>query len=155
MERVVADAVRANVARTDIRTAFLTLTTYEDTKLGRMYRADNFARVRVRDLARIGAVVRDLVASGANEMRGIRFSTADPSPHLERARRQAVEDARRKAETLATAAGRKLGDLVEITDQTYDDPGIVAQAAQRTNVPIEPGQMAIRASVQMKWLLAP
>jgi hypothetical protein len=155
MERVIADAVRAGIARKDIRTAVLALTSYEDSRV-RWYRADNLARLQLRELPRLGAVVRDLVGSGANEIRGIRFSTAEPGPYLEQARRQAVEDARRRAEILAAAAGQKLGEIVEITDQTYGDPGIVAQAAaQRTNVPVEPGQMAIRAGVQIKWRLAP
>ena len=113
-------------------------------------------RVKLRDLARLGAVVRDLVGSGANEIRGIHFSVQNPTPHFVQARRQAVEDARRRAETLAEAAGQRLGPIVEITDQTYADPGVRTEAAmQRTNVPVEPGQIAMRAGVQIKWRLAP
>jgi uncharacterized protein YggE len=155
MERVVADAVRAGIERKDIRTALLSLTGYEDNGAKR-FRATNMVRVQLRDLSRLGAVVRDLVGSGANEIRGISFSTRDPAPHFVQARRQAVEDARKRAETLAEAAGQRLGQIVEITDQTYSDPGIRAEAAmQRTNVPVEPGQIAMRAGVQIKWRLAP
>ena len=155
VERVVADAVRAGIERRDIRTAVLYLTNYEDNGAKR-FRAVNMVRVKLRDLARLGAVVRDLVGSGANEIRGIGFSTQNPAPHFVQARRQAVEDARKRAETLAEAAGQRLGQIVEITDQTYSDPGIRAEAAmQRTSVPVEPGQVAMRAGVQIKWRLAP
>jgi hypothetical protein len=155
MERVIADAVRAGIERKDIRTAVLHLTPYEESR-ERHFQAFNMVRVQVRDLPRLGAVVRDLVGSGANELRGIRFSVQNQTPHFVQARRQAVEDARRRAETLAEAAGLRLGPIVEMTDQTYGDQGVVAQAAaQRTNVPVEPGQIAMRAGVQVKWRLAP
>ena len=158
MERVVADAVRAGIERKDIRTAALSLSNYEEAG-ARRFRAFNMARVRVRGLARLGAVLRDLVGSGANEIRGIHFSVQDPAPHFAQARRQAVEDARKRAEVLAEAAGQRLGPIMEIADQTYGDAGVVARAEApmraAANVPVEPGQIAMRAGVQIKWRLAP
>jgi uncharacterized protein YggE len=156
MERVIAEAVKAGVDRKDIRTAVLSLTNYEETRTKR-YLAANIARVQVRDLARLGTILRDLVGSGANELRGVRFSVAKPAPYFDQARRQAVEDAKKRAETLAEAAGQRLGAIVEMTDQTWNDPGVVAEARamQRANVPVESGQIAMRASVQVKWRIAP
>jgi uncharacterized protein YggE len=157
MKRVVDDAKRAGIDARDIQTSFLNLTQFRDSKNILRFAAVNTVRIRVRDLSRLGSVSRSLVGSGANEIRGIRFSTANPKPHLDRARQQAVEDGRRRAEVLAEAAGRRLGDILEITEQTYDDPGVVsmARAAAPADIPTEPGQIAFRASVQIKWRLAP
>jgi uncharacterized protein len=157
MKRVVDDARRAGIEPRDIQTSMLNLSQFRDPKNVLKFAAVNTVRIRVRDLSRLGNVARTLVASGANEMRGIRFSTANPTPHVDRARQQAVEDARRRAEVLVKAAGRQLGEIVEITESTYDDPDVVstARAASAADIPTEPGQMALRANVQIKWRLAP
>ena len=157
MKRVVDDAKRAGIESRDIQTSVLNLGQSRDDKNVLKFVAVNTVRIRLRDLSRLGSVARSLVGSGANEMRNIRFSTANPGPHLDRARRQAVEDARRRAEVLVKAADRRLGEIVEITEATHDDPGIVAMArsAQAADVPTEPGQITLRASVQITWRLAP
>lgn len=159
MSRVVADAKRAGIEDRDIQTSALQLSPYSKDDRGKeliRYRAVNTVRVRVRDIARLGAVMRDLVGSGANRMQGLRFSTADPMPHLDQARRQAVADARRRATLLAEAAGARLGPIAEITESTWNDPGVVTQAsAMRQAVPVEPGQLGLRATVQIKWRLEP
>jgi uncharacterized protein len=157
MKRVVDDAKRAGVEPRDIQTSMLNLSQFRDPKNILKFAAVNTVRIRLRDVSRLGNVARALVGSGANEMRNIRFSVANPMPHLDRARQQAVEDARRRAEILVKAADRRLGGIVEITESTYDDPGIVsmARAAQAADIPTEPGQMALRASVQIKWHLDP
>ena len=158
MRRVVDDAKRAGVDARDIQTSMLNLTQFRDSSKVLKFAAANTVRIRLRDISRLGNVARTLVGSGANEMRGIRFSTADPTPHLDRARQQAVQDAKRRAEILAAAAGRRLDDILEITESTYDDPGIVSMgraAAPGADIPTEPGQLALRASVQIKWRLGP
>lgn len=159
MSRVVADAKRAGVEDRDIQTNALQLTPYSKDDRGKeiiRYQAVNTVRVRVRDVSRLGAVMRDLVGSGANRVHGVRFSTANPMPHLDQARRQAVADAKRRAALLAEAAGARLGPIAEITESTWNDPGIVTEArAMRQAVPVEPGQLALRATVQIKWRLEP
>lgn len=159
MSRVVADAKRAGVEDRDIQTSVLQLNPYSRDDRGKeiiRYRAVNTVRVRVRDVARLGGVLRDLVTSGANRIQGVRFSTANPMPHLDQARRQAVADAKRRAELLAEAAGTRLGPIAEIVETTWNDPGVVTEArAMRQAVPIEPGQLALRATVQIKWRLEP
>jgi uncharacterized protein YggE len=159
MARVVADAKRAGIGERDIQTSVLQLSPYAKDDRGKeliRYRAVNTVRIRVRDLSRMGAVMRDLVGSGTNRIQGIRFSIANPTPHLDQARRQAVADAKRRAELLAEAAGARLGPIVELTESTWGDSGVVTEArAMRQAVPVEPGQLALQATVQIKWHLAP
>lgn len=158
--KVITDAKRAGIADRDIQTSSVQLSAFQrDDKNRRvtLYRAANTVRVRVRDLPRLGAVLRDLVETGANEVQGLRFSTTDPMPHFDQARRQAVTDATRRAKVLAEAAGRRLGSIAEMTESTWNDPGVIsaARAAAPADVPVEPGQIAIRAMVQVKWRLEP
>jgi uncharacterized protein len=157
MKRVLDDAKRAGIEPRDIQTSVLNLSQFRDPKNVLRFVAVNTVRIRLRDVSRLGGVARTLVGSGANDMRNIRFSIQDPGPHLDRARQGAVHDARRRAEVLVKAADRRLGEIVEITESTDDGPGIVAMArsAQAADIPTEPGQMTLRASVQIKWRLAP
>jgi uncharacterized protein YggE len=157
--QVIADAVRAGIDRKDIQTNILQLNRVSDPtdKIAR-FRASNAVRLRLRDVGRLGAVLRDLVGSGANQIQGVRFSLADPAPHLDEARRQAVTDARRKAEVLAGAAGQRLNGVLEITDSTVDHrpvPMAREAALGAAEVPVEAGQITLRAAISMKWRLAP
>jgi uncharacterized protein len=157
MKRVIDDAKRAGVAERDVQTNMLHLNGVRDGKNVLRYRAVNTVRIRVRDLPRLGVIARDLVGAGANELHGIRYAAADPMPHLDQARRQAVADAKRRAEILAQAAGGRLGEVLEIDESASDDPGVVAEAraALRQAVPVEPGQMALRATVRITWRFEP
>ena len=56
------------------------------------------------------------VRLGVNEGGGIQFSNADPAKALERARSNAVKDAMDKARGLASAAGGKVGRVLEISE---------------------------------------
>jgi uncharacterized protein YggE len=157
--QVIADAVRAGIDRKDIQTNILQLNRVSDPtdKIAR-FRASNAVRLRLRDVGRLGAVLRDLVGSGANQIQGVRFSVENPAPHLDAARRQAVADARRKAEVLAEAAGQHLDGVLEITDSTVDHrpiPMAREAALSAAEVPVEAGQITLRAAVSMKWRLAP
>lgn len=159
MSRVVADAKRAGIPDRDIQTGLLHVSAFDRDDKSRkvkLYQATNAVTIRVRDLPRLGAVIRDLVDSGANQIQQLRFSLANPTPHFDQARRQAVEDGQRRAKILAEAAGRRLGPVLSLTETTWNDPGVVSMArAARTDVPVEPGRIAVRAGVQMKWRLEP
>ena len=62
------------------------------------FEASNRVTVRVRDLDKLGAVLGAVTSEGANQMYGLNFGFEDTSALLGDARRQAVADARAKAE---------------------------------------------------------
>lgn len=76
------------------------------------YEVDNMLNVTVRDLSRIGAVLDAAVQAGANSTYGISFSSTQENEAYLKALTRAVEDAAAKAQTLAGAAGKTLGDLL-------------------------------------------
>ena len=69
------------------------------------YTVRNSLSVRVRDIGKTGAILDRSVTLGVNEGGNITFTNDDPSSAIAEARTAAVKDARRKAETLAAAAG--------------------------------------------------
>jgi len=118
--------------------------------------ATNQVTVRVRDLDRLGPVLDAVVREGANRFDGLSFGLTDDSAALAEARRQAVADARAKAETYAGAAGATLGPIRLIQDQSGGAAPVQMRMAAESvqGVPVAPGEVSVRASVTITWDLA-
>lgn len=83
------------------------------------YTVRNALSVRVRDISKVGEVLDTSVTLGVNEGGNIHFTNDDPSAAITKARGRAVEAAMAKARTLADAAGVGLGDILEISEQSF------------------------------------
>lgn len=119
------------------------------------YEATNTLTVRVRDLARLGVVLDQAVADGANTLNGLSFGLDEPQAALDRARVAAVQDARRKAEMMAQAAGVALGAVLEMSESTGGGPRPFFRAApmamEAAAVPVEGGEVSLSVSVTITW----
>lgn len=123
------------------------------------YRVNNDVQIRVRKLADLGGVLDALVRSGANNVNSVTFSLAEPAPVLDEARKKAVDDARRKAELYATAAGIKIGRVLYIDERVGVSPPrpmmmareMASDAAQ--SVPIATGEQEMSATVTITYAI--
>lgn len=117
------------------------------------YQVTNTLSVRVRDLVKTGEILDKAVSLGVNQGGNITFANDDPSAIITEARKKAVAEATAKANTLADAAGVKLGRVVEISDQSYSAQPmpIEAKAFDRVAaaVPIQAGENSYRVQVNM------
>jgi uncharacterized protein YggE len=119
------------------------------------YTATNAATVRVRDLAKLGSLLDQIVKAGANQIRGIDFDIADRARLMDELRRRAVADARAKANLYAAAAGVKLGPLVRLTEEGAPSPSPLRRKAMAAaSVPVEAGELTLTMRVRMVWNLA-
>jgi uncharacterized protein YggE len=115
------------------------------------YHVANIAQVTVRKLADAGPILDAAVAAGANTVRGIRFTLADPSAAQSQARASAVADALGKARQLAAAAGIRLGPVLSIRESTVSQPvPFRAMTARAEATPIEAGQLDVVVSVDLR-----
>ncbi len=114
--------------------------------------------VIVRDIDSVGTVLDGAVEAGANNVWGISFYVDDTSAAASQARQAAVEDARGKADELATAGGMVVVNIISIQEsyapapkaQQYDYPMDASAAdAERSAVPISVGQSEVRVEVQI------
>jgi uncharacterized protein YggE len=167
LQTAVIDAIKAaGVPAAQIRTAALAVSPeYQYPEGGGRptvvgYQATNRVTVEVREIARTGAIIDAVLAKGATNVDGPRFSASDPSPARKAALEQAVRKARAEAEAVAAAAGVRLGGVLEIsTDEAPVEVQAEAammrvramSAAQAT--PIESGTLTVRASVTLKFLI--
>jgi uncharacterized protein len=121
------------------------------------YEASNTLTVRLRDLEKLGALLDEAVTLGVNQGGNIIFTNDDPSTTLNEARRDAVGDARERAEILAEAAGVELGRILSIDEQTMmPQPIPMARMEARSfdaaaAVPVATGENAYRITVTMRF----
>ena len=94
------------------------------------FQANNTVTVRVREIARLGEMIDALAGAGANRLYGIGFEVSEPRAALDAARREAVADARAKAELYAEAAGVTLGPVMT-HQRGQRDGGADADSAPR------------------------
>jgi uncharacterized protein len=78
--------------------------------------------VTVRQIERVGTVLDQAIAAGANDVGSIQFLHADLSKTLDAARTAALADARRKAELYAHAAGLTLGAVSWVIEEQANVP---------------------------------
>lgn len=142
--------VAFNVWREDVRDASGAVT-------GERYHVLHSYQVTVTDLAQLGSLLAAAVQAGANDIQGIQFTIADPAALQAAARARAMEDAKARAEQLARLAGVTLGRPVSIEESSTPVPSAApALAAVRVgggSAPVEGGQLAVRASVTVRYAI--
>jgi uncharacterized protein len=159
MRRVI-DAVRsAGVEKGDVETQEVSVSaSYADEGRIDGYSARNSVLVTIHDLSKAGAILDAASNAGANEVYGPMLSRSDEDALQAKALRDAVSNARKKAEALADAAGVSLGRVTAMTEgfaggpQPYYDGGVRALKAEAA--PIEPGTQDTQATVTVTFAIA-
>jgi len=121
------------------------------------YQVSNQVTAKVKDIARLGAILDALVQAGSNQVNGISFDVKDPTGATNDARRKAIADARARAELYAKAAGASVGEVMQISEVSVTPIMPVryamAERASAAAVPIAPGQNTLSASVTVTFEL--
>ena len=121
---------------------------------------EHMLRVTVRDLNQVGAVLDAAVNAGANQSSEIEFSSSKANEAYQKALARAVEDAAMKAQIMAAAAGKQLGDLLEMEarDSSYyamRDYGVSntyqLAASMKADTVISGGDIAVSATVNLEY----
>ena len=168
-QRTNADAMKAVIDRLKaiglgedaIRTSGYDLQPEFDYVNGRQslrdYVARNAIEVRVDDMTRAGDVLDMAVGSGATSVSGVRFDLKDRTSPERDALRNAVADARRRADAAAAGAGMKVERVIRIEEHRSMTPEprpmtmarqtMMADAAAAP--PIVPGEIEVRVSVTL------
>lgn len=160
MAAVLAAIKESGVAEQDMQTSRLSLQPqYDPNKTGAArligFQINNQVTVKIRDIGNMPAVLDRAIAAGANEMSGIEFVVSQQSKLLDKARAAAIEDAHRKAELYANAAGMKVGRAAAISEEgSVPPPRLYQPMRAGAPVPIVPGEQTLRAVVTVSYELA-
>lgn len=152
----------AGVPETDIQTAYYNV--YAEQRYAPetgqstgqvIYHANSSVTITIRDLSKVGAVLDAAVAAGANNISGVNFSIADPSPLEAVAREKAVADARARASDLARLFGVEVGEVVSISEVVTGGPVLYDRAAGLGGggAPIQPGQLNVSTQLQVSFAI--
>jgi uncharacterized protein YggE len=159
---------REGLAERDIQTASVTVGQQRRQRVVTNYQANNSVRVRVRAIETTGRVLDAIVAAGGNRVERIVLSHQDPLAQLDAARRDAVAEARRRAEIYAAALGLRVVRVIEVSE-----PGAARVGAEQLeltatlttdslldelpqiipSVPIVPGEITTRVSMSVSFEL--
>jgi uncharacterized protein YggE len=151
---IVAAVKQAGVGSSDIQTTQVSL--WPQTSSNGMkitgYQASNSVQVTAA-LAKAAGLVDAAVGAGANNVDGPNLDTSNKDALYADALKQAVANARTKAQAIASAAGSTLGSLVRVREGGSAEPLPVFAAAKAagTSVPIEAGTQKIQATVTVTY----
>jgi uncharacterized protein YggE len=126
------------------------------------YRVSNNVQVTIRDLDNVGTILDAAVEAGANNIFGVDFDVDDPSVVESEARQKAVDDARAKAEELATLNGVTLGNVVSVSEVVGSGGGYyMGNFAEQTmmrmgggGTPISPGELELTMQLQIVYSMS-
>jgi len=169
MDKVLSAVRKAGIAAEKIRTVGYELQPmYAQQQQGNEppriagYRAVNRLQVTIDDLDRVGPALDAAIEAGANRAENLYFQIKDPSSARLEALQQATARARREAETVARAAGERLGQVQAIQTDSYSPPPprpmemfarAVAADAMAMKTPVEAGTLSVTASVTIVYRL--
>lgn len=110
---------------------------------------NNTIEIKLRDVDRASGLADLLTSSGATNIYGPNFTLDDTKDIEIELLDEAIADARTKAEKMATAGGKKLGELVNVVEGGSQTPiqFFAREAGGGGGAPIEPGTGGVTVSV--------
>jgi uncharacterized protein YggE len=124
----------------------------------RGYVARNSIDIRVDDLSRVGEIIDLAVGSGATSVSSVRFDLRNREAVERDALRQAVGNARLRADAAAAGAGRVIDRVLRI-EEAASQEGVrpvmrfAAASAEAAPTPISPTDVEVRAQVTLTAIL--
>lgn len=126
LQTIVAEVQKLGIPAADIKSQNLNIYQneeqyYEDgrqkTRLGQ-WRVSNSVEIKLRDLSKADQLAQVLTGSGANNVYGPNFMLDDTNEAEKELLSKAIEQAREKAELVAKAANKKVGDIIAVQEGT-------------------------------------
>jgi uncharacterized protein YggE len=164
MEAVVKELDERGVAKKDIKTQRFSIYPVKRWENEREiligYRVNNMVTAKIRNVDDTGTIIDAVARVGGDYIRinGISFTLDDPTAYHEEARKKAMDDAKTKAEQLASLADVKLGKPIFISESGgfIPVPRDVFLRAEGAPAPapttsISPGETDVRLSVQVVY----
>lgn len=163
INKISEDLKDLGVKEKDIKTINYSINPNYNFETGRQ-RIDGFTvsatlEVEVTPLEKINQVIDTATKDGANTISNVQFILNDnEKAKLEsKARKEAVNSAKKKAKDLADASGVKLGRILNISETSFDGPRPIpflekSQAAiGGDQTSIEPGQSTISIQITLSY----
>jgi len=160
-QEILSAITKVGVAQKDIQTSRLVLSPVygprgTDQKIV-SYNAAYSVSVRLDNLNLVGSVIDAGLKAGANQLDGVQFLLRNELPSREQALKEAVQEARGKAQAMADALRVNLAEVIEATEGGVSvAPRMMAQSVPAgTATPVSPGEISIHATVTVRYRITP
>ena len=165
MNAVIKFLKERGVSEADIKTSNYSLSPKYEYDKGKSslvgYILNQNLTVTIRNLEKIGEILDGAVRSGANQINSVSLFIERPEELKNKAREEAVKQAKEKAAFTSKTAGFRLGRLVNFAEGFSGEPPIFFEALGKgfggdiTPSPpqIEPGAQEIKVNVTLTYLL--
>ncbi len=121
------------------------------------YRATEQLAARWHNVDTVGKALDAIVQEGGATSISVGFGLADPKPAQAEARSLAIADARAKATAMASAAGVRLGQVIQVSDLSSasrgPNPVSYAGAAQSAPTQVPVGQLEVQVTVEVDFAI--
>ena len=126
----------------------------------RRYHVTNQVNIRLRDLDQIGTLLEKTTSAGATNVAGITFGVADTTELEQTALDNAISNANKKAERIASEMEKTLGTVINLVEGGFYIPpspyfGEKSGLGGGSAVPISQGQFSMTVQIQVVYNLAP
>lgn len=121
------------------------------------WNVSNTIEIKLHDITKASDLASMLASGGATNVYGPNFSLDDTTSTENGLLKNAIDNARAKAETIASASGKKLGGILSVNEGTsYAGPQPMYALSGKGGgggVPVEPGSQTVTKSVTVVFEL--
>lgn len=166
VDKIVAALTALGIPETSIQTSRFNLSPRYDWKdsVQTLIGYEMNTTITLSDIAldQVGSVLTQSVDAGANNFDSIVYKSSQYDASYQEALKLAVESAKVKAQSLAEASGRTLGDVLTVEEQTANDtaryaPGngiaLEGYAKAADSARVMPGEVSVEANITVTFNL--
>lgn len=117
-----------NIDRNDIKTTYMNISpeySWQDGKQNLVgQKANQSVEITIRDISILSAIFDSITRVSGISISNISLDSTQRESYLSQARKEAVENARERANDYAASQGLKSGDVINITEKSFDSASV-------------------------------
>jgi len=162
MNAVIKFLKEQGIKEEDLKTSNYNLSPKYDYNKGKStlvgYVLNQILTVTIRDLSKVSDILDGAVSNGANQVNSISLFVDKPEELKNKAREDAVKQAKEKASAASKIAGFRLSRVIGFSENTFGEPPIYYEAMGKGGgtalaPQIEPGTQEIKINVTLTYLI--
>jgi uncharacterized protein YggE len=158
MNSILKEIKSLGIEEKDIQTIRYNLTPDYEFQDGRRifkgYVLEQEIKVKIRDFSKVGEVLEKATQQGANLISQISFEIEDPEKYLEKAREEAINKAKEKAQKISQKTGIKLEKIINVYEDFRGIPILEtgSMKIQSSAIPeIQPGEQEFKVRITLVY----
>lgn len=167
MNKIIKEVKDLGVEEKDIQTTLYSITPqYNWTERGGSvftgYAVEQNIQVKIRNFDKIGDILSVGANNKANNVGGLQFSVDNTDAVQAEARQKAIDEAKTKAQTLASQAGLRIAKLLNISEGYVAAPqplyekamgGATPSSMDSVRADVQPGQLEFNSTITLTYRL--